>query len=104
MKLSESAQAMVRDAQGGDDKIVFAENVNKINKKMKRMRRIFLLGDKNIYTFAIDKNPTKDKEEKKRKPIIYRLRRMVRSTSLSFSVRVCVCVSLCRFRSRASAA
>lgn len=64
-------QSAVKAAGEGDERMLFADTCNKLNKKLKKKRCIFLISERAAYVFAIKKNPTKDKEEKRVKPWVF---------------------------------
>ena len=57
--------------------MLFADNCNKLNKKLKKKRCILLISERAVYVFAIKKNPTKDKEEKRVKPWVFICKRRI---------------------------
>lgn len=57
--------------------MLFADNCNKLNKKLKKKRCILLISERAVYVFAIKKNPSKDKEEKRVKPWVFICKRRI---------------------------
>lgn len=66
----------------GKEKVHFADNVTKYDRRSRRQRRILLMSDKAVYIIALDKNKDKDKIARAKKPFIYYLKRRVELTQV----------------------
>eukprot|EP01090_Pellita_catalonica_P015572 TRINITY_DN4247_c0_g1_i1.p1 TRINITY_DN4247_c0_g1~~TRINITY_DN4247_c0_g1_i1.p1 ORF type:complete len:720 (-),score=136.68 TRINITY_DN4247_c0_g1_i1:60-2099(-) len=61
----------------GSEKTIFTDVVSKYDRRSRLQRRILLVSKQNLRLVAIDKNKTKDKEERKRIPYVYCVKRVV---------------------------
>ena len=59
----------------GKEKVHFADNVTKYDRRSRRQRRILLMSTAAIYIIALEKNKDKDKEARLKKPFVYSLKR-----------------------------
>jgi len=67
----------VVEREGGRDKIHFSDNITKYDRRSRRQRRIFLLGEQNVYIMSVEKNKDKDKAARLKHPFVYMCVRMV---------------------------
>ena len=60
-----------------NEKVVFADNANKYDRRSRKQRRVVLISEHAMYIIAIEKNKDKDKIARKKKPWVYVLKRRI---------------------------
>lgn len=67
----------------GKEKVHFADNATKYDRRSRRQRRILLMSSAAVYIIALEKNKDKDKVARRKKPFIYNLKRRLPASSIS---------------------
>merc|ERR1712137_1457972 len=67
----------------GKEKVHFADNATKYDRRSRRQRRILLMSNAAVYIISIEKNKDKDKLARQKKPFLYTLKRRLAPSSIS---------------------